>query len=160
MSETRFLPLWLTKIGERWSLLSFYHCPTSFRKVRREIFRSESLGGLQRGDKSSRTRLGQLKMSNNLKCPKFNFSLEITLGNLVGSISTHFNQLYWPESVLKLNKSIFRFLRKMSNNLKCPKFVFCVSGPPKKDMGYNFLRFIIAPPISERFVAKIFMARA
>ena len=45
-------------------------------------------------------------MSNNLKCPKFVFSLEITLGNLVGSVSTHFNQLYWPESVLKRNKSV------------------------------------------------------
>ena len=44
MSKTRFLPLWLTKIGERRWFLSFHHSPTSHGKVRRENLYSEGLG--------------------------------------------------------------------------------------------------------------------
>ena len=44
MSKTRFLPLWLTKIGERRWFLSFHRSPTSHGKVRRENLYSEGLG--------------------------------------------------------------------------------------------------------------------
>ena len=56
-------------------------------------------------------------------------------------------------------KSIFHFLRKMYNNLKCPKLDFCLSGLPKLAKGDDYFHFITAPLLLERLGGKFFVAR-
>ena len=86
------------------------------------------------------------------------FLLEISFANLPGAILSQYSQSKWSEVILQLMKSFFRFLLIMSNNWNVRNSFFFLSGRPKKGKGYNFLRFIIAPPLLERYVGKIFMA--
>ena len=77
----------------------------------------------------------------------FMFLLKISYANLLWAIPSQCNQSKWSEPILQLMKSFFRFFLKISNNLKCLKFIFFLSGPPKQGKGYNFFRFIVAPPL-------------
>ena len=75
MSEIRFFPLWPSIKGQGLQYLAFYQSPASIRKIFRENIHGKAIVDSWEGGMSRRTQLGQLKMSNNLKCPKFIFSV-------------------------------------------------------------------------------------